>query len=190
MAVLDERRPDASALERGRHAEELQAHVRPGRESLVFGLNLPEHAEQTGRRVRPTPFKDGTEAVRAHRVGRRPMSLGAEPAGNPGDRLAGDDDARILGQRGRHEGSEEVGQDRRALAILGDEHDRSGIRLERGGEDAGTFVNVLRAGSPNAMHWPSSPSSWLALPHQAAECAQFPSCVRNRCNPVLASDWP
>jgi len=178
MPVLDEGGPDAPALGRGRDAEELQSHVRRGRKALVIGLDLLEHAKQTARRVGPTAFEDGTKTVRAHRVGRRPMSLGAEPAGDSGNRFARDDDVGILGKRRRHERSEEVGQDRRALAIIGEEDDRSGIRLECGREDARAFVNVFSARRPNSMHGRLPILLARTWPRQAADSFTVLSCVR------------
>ena len=51
------------------------------------------------------------------------MALGTEPAGDSGDRLTRDDDAGILGQRSRHEGPDEIRQDRRALPVIGKDPD-------------------------------------------------------------------
>ena len=79
------------------------------------------------------------------------MPVRAKPDGNSVDRFAGNDDVSVLGQRGPDDGPEEVGQDRRALAIVGHVHDRPGIRLERGGEYPRTFLHVVGCCRSNLM---------------------------------------
>lgn len=126
--------------------------MRSLRELGVLSLHLADHSEQTANRRVDSDRYDVANPVRTERVGRGPVSVRAEPAGDTSDRVGGDHDVSILGQGRGDEVAEERWQQPCATFAVRLEDDRAGIVMECLGENLRRGVNVGVGSAPLGTH--------------------------------------